>query len=93
MADRLQHQFDLPVFMPFVYKKVVVRYQRYRNQSKAKMDALVKKHSEDLSPYLEWLAERSLVASGDRALAYLYDIGLANEPVQEGIREKFDPSG
>lgn len=90
MADRLQHQFDLPVFMPFVYKKVVVRYQRYRNQSKAKMDALVANNSEALSPYLARLAERSLVASGDRALAYLHDIGLVNEPIQEGIRERFD---
>lgn len=90
MADRLQHQFDRPVFLPFVYDQVVVRYQGYRDHSKAMMDALVAKNSEALFPYLAQLAERSLAASGARALSYLHDIGLVNEPIQEGIRERFD---
>lgn len=90
MARRIQNEFDRPVFRPEVYEEVVVRYQRYRDHSKAKMEELVAEHGEQLTPYMGKLAERSLAASGVRALSYLHDVGLMNESTEAAIQERFD---
>lgn len=89
VVERMQNEFDRPVFQPQTYAEVSERYQRYQRQSAKKMQDLVAAHYAELSPYLAKLAERSLAASGNRALAYLHDNGLADEPFEEEIRQRF----
>lgn len=87
---RMQHAFDRPVFLAHTYDEVSGRYRTYREQSAKKMNALVEKHSTELSPILAELAECTLTTSGIRALDYLHENGLVNEADQEEIRHRFD---
>ncbi len=88
-VDRMQHSFDRPVFLASTYDEVSARYRRYMEQSAKKMNALVAEHTQELSSYLEKLAECTLTISGTRALDYLHENGLVNESDQDEIRQRF----
>jgi|GEM_PF-4627019 CPA1 family monovalent cation:H+ antiporter len=87
--EQMQTEFDHPVFLPEAYDEVISLYRRYKDRSGTKAEDLVALFKDELSPYLENLANRSLAASGTRALAYLHENGLADEHMQESIRERW----
>ncbi len=87
--ERMQSGHDRPVFLPEVYDEVVALYRRYKDRSGSKAADLVEAFEEELSPYLERLAQRSLESSGVRAMSYLHDNGLVDEHTQEAIRHRY----
>ena len=77
--DEMQNAYSTPVFIESVYDKIVTQYDKYKTQSGEKMDALLAKHSDELSGYFTLLAEKSIAASGVRAVDFLRDRGIASE--------------
>ncbi len=89
VIERMQTDHGRPVFLPEVYDEVLALYRRYKERSGAKAVDLVESFHDELSPYLEKLAQRSLEASGARAMDYLQDKGLVDEHTQEAIRHRY----
>ena len=87
--EQMQTEFGNPVFLTPVYEEVISLYRRYKDRSGMKMENLVAAFRQELSPYLENLAYRSLAASGTRAMSYLHESGLADEHTQESIRNRW----
>ncbi|MDX3773089.1 sodium:proton antiporter [Chromatiaceae bacterium AAb-1] len=89
IIDLMQNKFDTPVFQQSIYDEVTALYRHYKEKNAQKLQALLDQHPETLLPHLENLANRSLVASGERALTYLHENGLVNEAFEEDIRHRF----
>jgi len=89
--ERMQTEYNYPVFLKQSYERVGDRYRQYRDRSSEKLEALVAAHKEELAPYLSKLAERTLSASGARALNYLYERGLVDEGLEHEIVHSFAP--
>lgn len=87
--EQMQTEFDRPVFLSQAYDEVISLYRRYKDRSGTKAEDIVAAFRQELSPYLENLAHRSLAASGTRAMAYLQESGLADEHTQETIRNRW----
>lgn len=87
--DLMQYEHDEPVFIPTVYDKVRTRYDGYRKGSAAKMDTILAAHEEEFGGYLARLAQRSIRASGGRALDFLHDKGIATEAIAEEIEHRY----
>lgn len=66
--NEMQFAFNEPVFIPEVYEKISAQYDKFRLQSAEKMDKVPQAHSEELSGYFTELAEKSIAASGVRAV-------------------------
>lgn len=88
-VDRMQTEYDQPIFLEKPYQKVRNRYETYRRGSAKKVDDLVAKHREELEPYLAKLAKASLSASGKRAISYLNENGLVDEETEHAIVNRF----
>lgn len=86
---QMQEEFSRPVFLQDVYEKVIARYEKYKQQCADKVDDLLERHTEELAPYLGHLAEKSLAASGDRALSFLHSRGIVGEMTEHAIAERF----
>lgn len=91
--EYMQTEHGRPVFMPESYAQVSSRYQTYKERSATKAGDLVAAHEAELAPYLNKLAERSLAASGAKALTYLQENGLVDEATEEEIVHSFAPLG
>ncbi len=76
-------------FLPEPYAEVSTRYQRYRERSGFKMNAMIDTNPAELSPHLARLADRSLVASGVKAMGYLHENGLIDEVTEHNIEEYY----
>lgn len=85
----MQTTYKQPVFYDEAYDRIRAQYETYRAQCAAKVDALLEEHGEELAPYLAHLAQKSIAASGNRALAYLHDQGLTDEEVEEAIHHRW----
>lgn len=86
VVEEMQTGLNAPVFLSDAYDDLVSLYRVYKQRSRKKAEDLMLSSKEDLSPYLENLAHRSLEASGSRAIAYLHENGLADEHMQEAIQ-------
>lgn len=89
--ERMQEEHKSPVFLKQSYERVSARYRHYWERCSEKLETLVAEHREELSPYLGKLAERSLNASGARALSYLHENGLVDEAMEHDLVETFAP--
>lgn len=89
VLDTMQHEHEQPVFNEDAFEKVRNVYDAFRKQNAKKMDAVVANHAEELAGYLASLAQRSIRASGGRALDYLETKGLVTESVSENIEHKY----
>lgn len=89
VLDTMQHEHEQPVFNEDAFEKVRNVYDAFRKQNAKKMDAVVANHAEELAGYLASLAQRSIRASGGRALDFLETKGLATESVSENIEHKY----
>ncbi len=89
--EGMQTEHDYPVFLRQSYERVCARYRNYWERSSIKLEALVTEHRQELSPYLNKLAERSLMASGERAMNYLHEKGLVDEAMEHEIVRTFAP--
>lgn len=89
VIEGMQTVHDHPIFLPEVYEEVLALYRRYKERSGAKAADMVVAFEGELSPYLEKLAQRSLAASGVRAMAYLHHNGLVDEHTQDVIRDRY----
>lgn len=78
-----------PVFIEASYDKVIARYETYRKQCAEKVDGLLAKHDTELASYLSDLAQKSLKASGQRALDFLYSKGIVDEATEEAISHRW----
>lgn len=87
--DEMQNKYDQPVFIPEVYDKVIEVYQTYKKQAAEKMDAVLAEHPKDLAVYIKELAERSLHASGMRAIGFLEDRGIVDENTSYDIEKRY----
>jgi len=85
----MQVEHESPTFFTEVYDKVVNRYATYRRQCSERVDGLLEKHPQDVSVYMARLAERSLNASGARALGRLHHQGVIDEDTELVIEHKF----
>lgn len=89
VLDAMQHEHEQPVFNEDAFEKVRNVYDAFRKQSAEKMDTVVANHAEELAGYLASLAQRSIRASGGRALDFLETKGLVTESVSENIEHKY----
>ena len=89
VLDTMQHEHEQPVFNEDAFEKVRNVYDAFRKQNAKKMDAVVANHAEELAGYLASLAQRSIRASGGRALDFLETKGLVTESVSENIEHKY----
>jgi len=89
VLDAMQHEHEQPVFNEGAFEKVRNVYDAFRKQNAKKMDAVVANHAEELAGYLASLAQRSIRASGGRALDFLETKGLVTESVSENIEHKY----
>lgn len=87
--DLMQNEHDEMVFLPAVYANVRARYDEYRHGSAAKMDTILALHKDEFEGYLARLAQRSIRASGGRALDFLHDKGIATEAIAEEIEHRY----
>lgn len=87
--NEMQFAFNEPVFIPEVYEKISAQYDKFRLQSAEKMDKVPQAHSEELSGYFTELAEKSIAASGVRAVDFLRDRGIASESSGHDIERQF----
>ena len=90
--ERMQQEFDQPVFLMDTYEEVMSIYRRYKKGSGAKADAVLTEYADELSDYMQNLAARSLAASGVRAINYLHENGLVDEKTEEDIIHTFSPA-
>lgn len=81
----MQNEYTQPVFIEAAYDKVLARYELFKRNSAEKMDTVLSRHSKELAPYLAKLAQRSIRASGGRALDFLRTKGIATEAVEHEI--------
>lgn len=87
--EQMQTAHGCPVFLPEAYEQVVVLYRRYKERSGTKADELVSAFEDELAPYMKKLAQRSLAASGARALSYLNENGLVDEHTEQEIKNHY----
>lgn len=85
----MQFAYGEPVFIPDVYEKITAKYEHYRIQSAEKMDEVLAKHSDELAGYVSELAEKSIAASGVRAIDFLRDRGIASEASGHDIQQLY----
>jgi monovalent cation:H+ antiporter, CPA1 family len=85
IVESMQSQYGHPVFLEESYAEVLARYRSYRERSAIKADDWIAANEERLQPHLAWLADRSLVASGVKALTYLHDNGLIDEHTEHDV--------
>jgi len=89
--ERMQTEYDYPVFLKQSYERVSARYIQYRDRSAQKLEDIVVAHKEELAPYLSKLAERTLSSSGARAINYLHERGLVDEAMEHEILHAYAP--
>lgn len=87
--DEMQHRYDAPVFDEEVYEKITKKYEQYRAKAAKKVDEIMAAHADQLAGYMATLAERSMGASGVRAIDFLRDRGIANETSGEDIEQLY----
>lgn len=87
--DTIQTENHEPVFIESVYEKIRDRYEGYRKTNAQKMDAVLAEHETELGGYLARLAQRSIRASGGRALDFLHAKGIATESVAEEVESRY----
>lgn len=87
--DNMQHEHDQPVFIEEIYDVIRNKYEGYRRNSAAKMEDVLATHKEALGNYLARLAQRSIRASGGRALNFLRTKGIATESLEEEIEHRY----
>lgn len=87
--DLMQNEHNDSVFISEIYNKIRARYDSYREGSATKMDQILADHQSELSGYLARLAQRSIRASGGRALDFLHTKGIATEAIAEDIEHRY----
>lgn len=89
ILSQLQNQYDLPVYNEEAYKKVIATYENFKKTSGEKLAKLLNTHSKKLNPYLAELSYNSLNVSGEKALMFFNDKGIASEHTQSIIKSKY----
>ena len=90
--NELQSSHSQTVFYEASFARITAQYDKYKEQCAAKVDGLLAEHHDELSEYLTELAEKSLAASGHRALDFLHVRGIVNESLEEEIAERWKTS-
>lgn len=85
----MQEKYGEPVFIPEVFQKVVAVYDEYRADAARKLDKILAEHTDELAGYLSSLAEKSIQASGVRAIDFLCERGIATEASSEEIERRY----
>lgn len=85
----MQEKYGEAVFIESAYDKVIDRYETYRKRCGKKVDALLSRDDEELAPYLSSLAQRSLKATGHKALDFLHRKGVTDEALEEAIEHRW----
>ena len=70
-------------------EKITKKYEQYRAKAAKKVDEIMAAHADQLAGYMATLAERSMGASGVRAIDFLRDRGIANETSGEDIEQLY----
>ena len=81
----MQQQYDELVFIPAVHQSTIHTYIDFRNAATKKMDVLALKHGSQLTDDINALARISLHASGNKALEFFEDKGIASESMREYV--------
>jgi CPA1 family monovalent cation:H+ antiporter len=89
LLDVMQSEHEQPVFDEESYQTVRDIYEEFRVQNAKMMDAISSEHKKDLGGYLAGLAQRSIRASGGRALDFLEVKGIATESITEEIEHRY----
>jgi CPA1 family monovalent cation:H+ antiporter len=85
----MQQQYGSLVFLPDVHQKVIAVYVDYRSAATKQMEVLNFKNAADLSRVTDELARQSLHASGNKALEFLEDKGIADEVLLHEIEHRY----
>lgn len=85
----MQRKYDQPVFYEAPFKKIVDMYDTYRQKNAAKIDGLLARHEAQIAPYLAYLAQKALAASGARGLNFLHEHGIVNETMEVAIEQEW----
>lgn len=85
----MQQQYDTVVFLPDVHQSVMATYIDYQNAATKRMEVLNLKHGEELRLCKDALAQQSLHASGNKALEFFEDKGIADEALLHDIEHRY----
>lgn len=86
--EKMQTEFDRPVFIQSSYEQVVALYKKYKERNNIKMRDLANNNQDVLEPHLTKLARRALTASGQNAISFMEEKGLADEAIEHNILYK-----
>lgn len=86
---QMQTQYGVAVFDDWAYETVLDTYSKYREQSAGKADKLLDKHRSELTPYVSELSLSSLHSTGNKALRFFQEKGMADEAMVEHVEERF----
>ena len=87
--EHMQTAYGEATFLPSPYLEVSDRYRRYQERSGFKMNAMIAANPVELSAHIGHLADRSLAASGVKAMKYLHENGLIDEVTEHNIEEYY----
>ncbi|HSH18382.1 MAG TPA: sodium:proton antiporter [Candidatus Saccharimonadales bacterium] len=85
----MQEQYGEDVFLPEVYEGVKRTYIDYQNAATKRMEVLYMQHAKELQVATDELTRLSLHASGNKALEFFEDKGIADETLLEDIERRF----
>lgn len=87
--ETMQIEHKEPVFTEEAYAKIHRQYDEYRKVGASRVDQILLEHADELGGYLARLAQRSIRASGGRALDFLQTKGIATESTSEEIEQHY----
>lgn len=85
----MQQQYSELVFLPDVHSVVIATYIDYRSSATKRMELLNLRHKKELTEASDDLARVSLRASGNKALEFFEDKGIADEHMLEELERKY----
>lgn len=85
----MQTQYHYDVFLPEAFKKTIDIYTKHKAGSDAKIAQLEQKHGQELQGFIDELSRKALHATGDKALRFFKQKGIADEQMLEEIEHEY----
>jgi CPA1 family monovalent cation:H+ antiporter len=87
--SHMQTQYGSAVFLPAAYQTVVGVYETYQTEASTKLAGLEKNHAAELEAFRTELSRKALHATGDKALRFFKQKGMADDAQLEVIDHVF----
>lgn len=91
IIQQMQTQYQTPLFREASYHKISSIYENYRNRSAEKLEQLLEQYPEQLEGYIAEISEKALRTSGEKALHFFHEKGVASERTSREIFRRYSP--